>query len=89
MYLSTNNGINWTQSGLSSYNILSIAASNNYVFAGIFAGDIFSTNNGTNWTNKGLNTVQVNASLINGANVFAGTDAGAIFQLTMEQTGHN
>ena len=40
VYLSTDNGTNWTQAGLPSYNILSIAANNNNVFAGI-SGAVF------------------------------------------------
>lgn len=79
VYLSTNNGANWTQTSLSNHNIRSITAYGNYVFAGTYSHDgVFrSTNNGASWQQVGLNNISIVEFGVNGIYIFAGTlDSG-------------
>src|SRR3990172_1096343 len=46
VYLSTNNGSNWTQTPLNNVDVLSLAVNGNNVFAGTFNNGLYlSTNN--------------------------------------------
>ncbi len=91
VYLSTNNGASWTQTGLDGKSILSLVISGNtsdkseqVIFAGtLYNGVFLSTNNGTNWTQTTLNNKNVYslASIWNNFDkseqvIFAGTDYG-------------
>ena len=52
VYLSTNNGANWSQTSLNNQGVLSLAVNGNNIFAGTGApgtGVYVSANNGTNW----------------------------------------
>ena len=93
VYLSTNNGANWTQTSLNNQYVLSLAVNGNYVFAGCGGSGVYlSTNNGTNWTQTSLNNRDVYALAVNGNNIFAGTFSDSIMvyiylQITAE-AGH-
>ncbi|MDD5673541.1 MAG: hypothetical protein PHC61_05230 [Chitinivibrionales bacterium] len=52
VYLSTDNGANWTQknSGLTNTTVLSFVMSGSNLFAGTQNGVFLSTNNGTGWS---------------------------------------
>ncbi len=79
IYLSTNNGTSWLQSGLNNQNVYSLAISGNNIFAGTLApynGVYLSTNNGTTWTQTSLNNVGIYSLAVNGNNVFAGDGNG-------------
>jgi len=73
VYLSTNNGTNWTQTSLTN-SVSSLAVNGNYIFAGGYDGVFVSTDNGTNWTHTSLNNEYVYSLAVNGNNVFAGTE---------------
>jgi len=83
VFLSTNNGNNWTQAGLSANSIMSLAISGNNIIAGVedypvgLGGVYISTNNGTNWSPNLFTPIQnVWAVFVNGNTVFAGADNG-------------
>jgi photosystem II stability/assembly factor-like uncharacterized protein len=84
VYVSTDNGSNWTPSGILSSAVFSLALSGNNIFAGTEKGIFLSSNSGINW-------VQLNDSLINsyvpslaiaGNNIFAGTDLNGLCRST-------
>lgn len=79
VYMSTNNGTNWSQTSLNNQNIYSLTSNGNYIFAGtafLSNGVYRSTNNGTNWTQTSLNNQSVFSLASNGINIFAGTNNG-------------
>jgi photosystem II stability/assembly factor-like uncharacterized protein len=83
IYLSSDNGESWkaVNNGLSSYGIISFAASGNNLFAGTWTGVFLSTNNGTSWqsVNNGLMTgdyLEINDLAVSGSNLFAAIEGG-------------
>jgi hypothetical protein len=86
VFLSTNNGTNWTavNNGLTNTFVRALAVSGTNLFAGtVEGGGVFlSTNNGTSWTAIGLTNTDVNALAISGTNLFAGTWGGGVFLST-------
>jgi len=76
LFISTNNGLNWIESGLSDQAIFSIAVNENIIFAGTYNGGIFmSTNNGITWLekNQGFSSSPYVHSLFTGNGyIFAG-----------------
>jgi hypothetical protein len=76
VYLSTNNGTNWTQTSLNNREVDAIAVNGNNIFAGTYYnfGVYLSTNNGTNWTQTSLNNRSVFSLAVNGNTIFAGTN---------------
>ncbi|MGD1047073.1 MAG: T9SS type A sorting domain-containing protein [Bacteroidota bacterium] len=90
VFLSSDNGIHWTNSGLDNIVACSFAVSDTNLFAGADGGGvILSTNNGTSWTavNSGV-SYYVDALIVNGTNLFAGTAAcnGSVFLSTNNGT---
>jgi hypothetical protein len=95
VYLSTNNGINWTQEDtrLTNTSVNSIVTSGTNIFAGTNSGVFLSTNHGTNWLqiNNGLTDTNIFSFAVSGTSVFAGTGSG-VFQYidkNWKQTGLN
>jgi phosphodiesterase/alkaline phosphatase D-like protein len=84
IFISTNNGVSWTYSGLANIKIFKLTFSPNgaggiNLFAGTESGVYLSTNNGTNWTsiNTGFPSLTaVSAIALSGTNLFAGTGSG-------------
>jgi photosystem II stability/assembly factor-like uncharacterized protein len=77
LYLSTNNGITWTQSSLGNELCYSLATNGNNVFAGTGSHGVFlSTNNGISWNQTSLNNRTIRAFAISGSNIFAGASSG-------------
>ena len=77
IYISSNNGVNWTQSSLNNESILSLTVNGNNIYAGTtFGGVYLSTNNGLNWIQTNLNIEEVYTVAISGNNIFAGTASG-------------
>lgn len=86
IYVSTDNGSNWTAIGPSGPNgtldgnyIRAIAIINNTIIAGSSFGICTSTNNGINWTHNSSLTQSVYTLVILGSNIFAGTYNGLYF----------
>ena len=76
VFLSTNNGINWTQAGLNEKAISSLTAIGNFLFAGTYEGVYRSSNNGNNWlaVNNGLTGLNVKKLISWGNLLIAGFD---------------
>ncbi|MBL7127713.1 MAG: T9SS type A sorting domain-containing protein [Ignavibacteria bacterium] len=80
VYLSTNNGANWTQTSLNNRDIRALAIIGDNVIAGTMNNGIyFSTNNGASWTQSNLITEDVWTLAVGGNNVFAGTDHTGVY----------
>jgi hypothetical protein len=87
VYLSTNNGNNWTQTTLNNRYIMSLAASGNNIFAGTNGSGVYlSTNNGTSWVQTALNNHFVFYLAISGNNIFAGTNDSGVYLSTNSGT---
>jgi photosystem II stability/assembly factor-like uncharacterized protein len=90
IFLSSNNGTNWTRYSLSSgLSVTTLAISGNNIFAGTSDSGVFrSTNNGTNWTkvNIGITNLRIKSFAISGTNIFAGTLGGGVFLTTNNGT---
>jgi hypothetical protein len=102
IYVSTNNGMNWTFSGLTNTWVTAFAVCGNSIFAGTnYNGVFLSTNNGTNWTavsSAGIKdtlrfpTVSALAVTVNGSgdtSIFAGMsgiNVGGVYLLTNNGT---
>jgi hypothetical protein len=83
MYVSTNNGIDWTAT-LPFARVSCFAATVTYLFAGATGGVLRSSDNGTTWITmtNGLPSTFVVALCVSGTNVFAGTDGGGVYVST-------
>ena len=87
VFRSTDNGDNWTQTGLGSIDIRSLAINSvDVIFAGTSLGVVFrSTDNGDSWTeiNNGLTWPLVSSLAINSTDhIFAGTSGDGVFRST-------
>lgn len=81
LFVTTNNGTNWNllYSGITNFNVLSVAVSGNKIFIGTDGSGVFrSTDNGLNWikVNNGLTDLKIYSIAVSGNTVFAGTDNG-------------
>jgi len=73
VYLSTDNGTNWTHTSLNNnISVYSLAVSGNNIYAGTDHGVYLSTNNGTSWTQIALSNSSITALATIGNNIFAG-----------------
>src|SRR5664280_2542631 len=79
VYLSTDNGTNWTQSGLLNDYVQCLTVVDNNLFAGTFYGVFLSTDNGINWIQVGLTSYSVMSFAVKDNNIFAGTSDGDVF----------
>ncbi len=83
VYLSTDNGANWTQTSLNSEYISSLAIYGNNIYAGsIFNGIYLSTNNGANWSLVLGNSESVTALAVNNNYVYTGVANNGIYVST-------
>ncbi len=79
VYISTDYGLNWTQTALQSETITTIARNGTDLFVGSWNGNIYHTNNnGLSWTlmNNGSVFSSVHEIEFIGANIFATTSNG-------------
>jgi len=79
IYLSTNNGVSWSFTGLTGYLIFAIESIGSNVFAGTSGSGVFRTsNNGVNWVevNSGLTNTAIQCFTVIGPNLYAGTFSG-------------
>src|ERR1051325_9957909 len=77
LYLSTNNGTNWTQTSINNLTVHSLVGNGSNVFAGTDGNGVYlSTNYGSNWHQTSLNNKTVYSLAINDDNIFAGTYLG-------------
>lgn len=81
VFLSTNNGMTWVNSGLPDIAVESFAIIGKNIFTATTKGVFLSTDNGTTWIvrNTGLNDSLVLSLAVVGTNIFAGTYSGGVF----------
>jgi hypothetical protein len=81
VYLSTNNGNNWTYTACNGTEFNSLAGIGNNVFAGAVYGGVFmSTNSGINWLQTPQNSMSISYLAKNSTYLFAGGgNSGAAF----------
>ncbi|MEI7485079.1 MAG: T9SS type A sorting domain-containing protein [Ignavibacteriota bacterium] len=87
LYISTNNGNNWTSTYLNYFTPNCITSSGNSIFVGAdydqyygFGGVYRSTNNGLNWAQTSLNNKGVHCLTVSGNYIFAGTFGSGIYR---------
>jgi photosystem II stability/assembly factor-like uncharacterized protein len=79
VYLSTNYGLNWSQTSLNGKRILSLATLGNNILAGTWQYGLYrSTNNGTDWTQIMLNGKTVQVLATSGNNIYAGLETSPV-----------
>ncbi len=87
VYISTNNGSAWTQSGLVGLQVNALIAKDNTILAGVQdyppgAGGVYvSTNNGTSWVRVGSNYTVLSLAIL-GNNILAGTHLDGLLRST-------
>jgi len=88
VFVSTDNGIYWSQTGLTNITVEALIISGTNLFAGTYGGGVFlSTNNGTSWTevNTGLTDTVVHALAVSGTYLFAGTAGGGVWRRPLSE----
>jgi hypothetical protein len=87
LYMSSDNGANWTQSaGSNGFNAL-VGIGNN-VFAGTSSGGVrLSTNNGTSWAavNTGLTPYDIRSLVIVGSDIYCGTYGNGVWKRALSE----
>lgn len=87
VYISSDNGINWTRTSLNNITVWAFAAIGNSLFVGTDGSGVFkSTNNGTSWTQTLLNNKPVLSLTTLGENIFAGTVNNGVYLSTNSGT---
>lgn len=80
VWVTTNNGTNWTQTVLNNVIATSLITVGNNIFAGTDAHGVYiSTNNGTNWSQTGMNGQIIWSLAALGNNIFAGTNNSGVW----------
>jgi len=90
VYCSSNDGLNWVQSGLSDTAVTDVIMNENNIFAGTWSYGVYlSTNNGLSWIrkNQGFQSVQpiVNKLLIKNEYIFAGSYLYSIWRRSLSE----
>jgi hypothetical protein len=82
IYITTNNGLNWTKSFIINQRIWRVYQFGNRIFAGTnMSGVYVSIDSGRNWTQTSLNNISVSSFTSDGNNLYAGcTSQNAIFK---------
>jgi hypothetical protein len=73
VYISTNYGVNWSQTSLNNKSIGALVVLGTNIFAGTESGVFKSTNNGNNWTQTALNNRNVGTLAVNANIIYAGS----------------
>ena len=76
VYVTTDNGANWVQTGLDNRDVNNIYISGQEFFACTDDGIYISTNSGVNWTQIGLNTIEIYSFTKIGSLLVAGWQNG-------------
>ena len=87
VYLSTDNGISWSNMGAGGTNCVATNGTN--IFAGTYSQGVFlSSNNGASWiqVNNGLNNLNILSLSVSGSNILAGTNGGGVYLSTNNGT---
>jgi hypothetical protein len=87
LYLSSNNGLTWQQTSITTQNITALASNSTYIFAGTTVGNTgngvsYSTNNGTTFYQTSMNNKWVYSLCVVGNTIFAGTKDSGLYRST-------
>lgn len=81
LYVSTDNGVNWSPISLGNSGVFSVAVNGNTIFAGAYSQGVYiSTDNSLNWNQSSLNNLYVISITVSGSNIFAGTNSNGLFR---------
>lgn len=74
IFVSTDNGLSWTQTSLNNQDIRSMAVNGSHIYAGSYSGNgvYKSTDNGTTWSQTTLNNKTIRSLAVSGNDVYAG-----------------
>ncbi|MDD5362000.1 MAG: T9SS type A sorting domain-containing protein [Ignavibacteria bacterium] len=73
VYVSTNFGLNWTQSGMNNQWVKSFVINGSNIFAGTYLHGVWlTTDNGASWHITSMNNATVSSLAISGNTIFAG-----------------
>lgn len=78
VFLSTDNGTTWMQTGQTYANVLALSGEGSNLFAGTWNGVLLSTDNGTTWKQTALTNIVVDALTMSGGTLFAGAVVGGV-----------
>jgi hypothetical protein len=74
VYISTDNGMNWSAIGLNNKRVNALITVGNNIFAGTLDSGVYiSTNNGINWVQSALNNQDIRSFVTLGNDIYAGT----------------
>ncbi len=83
VFLSSNNGSSWAQTGLNNQYVISLAANGSIIFAGTYGNGVYvSTNSGTTFTQTSLINKYVPSLLVIGNNIYAGVYYDGVYLST-------
>jgi hypothetical protein len=88
VYRSADNGLNWTNAGMTNSTVHALATINNIILAGpqditeVGMGIYRSTNNGDSWTSTNMTNQNVWDIVISGSNIFAGSTYSGVYLST-------
>lgn len=86
VYVSTDNGNNWSQTSLNNKTVWSLLTIGNTIYAATGNGVFQSANNGAGWTQTSLNNKNVYALANIGNTIFAGTADSGVYLSTNNGT---
>jgi photosystem II stability/assembly factor-like uncharacterized protein len=82
VFLSNNNGNNWTGTSLNNKSVYSLALDGSNAYAGTGGGVYYSRDSGYTWTRSPLNNDLVYSLAVAGSVVYAGTELNGVFLST-------
>ncbi len=88
VYLSTNDGITWSEPTMDIPYVMSLTTYNNYIFvgSGLNSGIFLSTDNGANWVQTSFNNQNLYSLVSNNNIIFAGTLDNGLYLSTSQGT---
>ena len=87
VFLSTNNGSSWLQTGLNHEQVWSLVIKGSNIFAGTNDSGVYlSKNNGSNWVHIGMGDNVVYSLTVSGNNIYAGTNSSGVYVTTNNGT---
>jgi photosystem II stability/assembly factor-like uncharacterized protein len=87
LFLSSDNGMNWSDAFIQNFGITSLLTVGSNVFAGTTGGIFVSTDGGVTWKaeNQGLSSFSITALIVNGADLYAGTTSAGVWRRPLSQ----
>jgi len=90
VYLSTNDGTNWTQTSLNNRTVNTLTINGNDIFAGTENYGVYlSQNNGATWLQISLNNRDIRSLIINANDIYAGTNLYGVYKNGIQTSLNN